>query len=146
MTKTLAVIAGLAAVMASGAMAAGHAAPKTASVSVRSSAYGPILFDGRGKALYVFTKDKAGRSLCSGACATAWPPFVVGGSVNAGAGVKAGLLGTTRRADGSRQVTYAGRPLYFYVGDTKAGQVRCQNVFEYGGLWLVVRGSGLPVK
>ena len=58
----------------------------------------------------------------------------------------ASLLGTIRRADGSRQVTYAGRPLYFYVGDTKAGQVRCQNVFEYGGLWLVVRGSGLPVK
>src|SRR5437763_9602377 len=132
MTRTLAVIAVLAAVTASGALAAGRTAPQTASVSVRSSAYGPILFDGRGKALYIFTKDN-GRSLCSGACAAAWPPFVVAGPVKAGAGAKSSLLGTIRRADGRRQVTYAGRPLYFYVGDTKAGVVRCQNVFEYGG-------------
>src|SRR5205823_331809 len=103
-------------------------------------------FDGRGKALYVFTKDARGKSLCSGACAAAWPPFVVPGHVTAGKGAKASLLGTIRRADGSRQVTYAGRPVYFYVGDAKPGEVRCQNVSEYGGLWLVVRASGRPVR
>src|SRR5438046_10645137 len=92
-----------------------------ASIAVHSSAYGPILFDGHGKALYAFTKDRPGKSLCSGACAKAWPPFRVGGKVAAGKGAKASLLGTIRRADGRRQVTYAGRPLYFYVGDTQAG-------------------------
>src|SRR5919202_1812166 len=144
MIKTLALIAVLAAVTAGGAMAAGGTAPGSASVSVRSSAYGPILFDGRGKALYIFTKDKvgSGRSLCSGACAAAWPPFVVRGAVTAGKGARRSLLGTIRRADGSRQVTYAGRPLYYYVGDNKPGEVRCQNVLEYGGLWLVFRGTG----
>jgi predicted lipoprotein with Yx(FWY)xxD motif len=56
------------------------------------------------------------------------------------------LLGTARRRDGSRQVTYAGRPLYYYVGDRKPKQILCQNVQEYGGLWLVVRSTGAPVR
>src|SRR5437660_12370834 len=119
MTRALAALAALALLAALAAPAAMAGGDSAASVSVRSSAYGPILFDGRGKALYVFTKDKQGRSLCSGACAVAWPPFVVRGPVAAGPGAKAGLLGTIRRADGSRQAAYAGRPLYFYVGDAK---------------------------
>ena len=105
-----------------------------------------MLFDGRGFALYGFTKDSHGRSACSGACAKAWPPYVVKGAARAGAGVKASLLRTIRRSDGSRQVTYAGRPLYYYVGDAKAGQIRCQNVAEFGGTWLVVRPSGRLVR
>ena len=115
-------------------------------LTVRSSAYGRILFDSRGLALYAFTKDPRGRSVCSGACAKKWPPYVVPGPVRAGAGVKASLLRTTRRADGSRQVTYGGRPLYYYVGDKNPGQVLCQNVKEFGGLWLVVRPSGKLVQ
>jgi predicted lipoprotein with Yx(FWY)xxD motif len=59
--------------------------------------------------------------------------------------VKQSLIGTTRRADGRRQVTYAGRPLYYYVGDGK-GRILCQNVTEFGGDWLVVRGSGKLVR
>ena len=55
------------------------------------------------------------------------------------------LLGTARRSDGRRQVTYAGRPLYYYVGDRASGQILCQDVVEYGGRWLVVRPSGRPV-
>jgi predicted lipoprotein with Yx(FWY)xxD motif len=70
----------------------------------------------------------------------------VTGKPRAGAGVNARLLGTTRRRDGSLQVTYAGRPLYYYVGDREPGQILCQNVFEFGGLWLVVRPSGAPVR
>lgn len=115
-------------------------------VTVRSSAFGRILFDSRGFALYGFTKDSRGRSNCSGACAAAWPPYILRGSLRAPAGVKRSLLGTIRRADGRRQVTFAGRPLYFYVGDTRAGQVSCQNVFEFGGLWLVVRPGGKLVR
>jgi predicted lipoprotein with Yx(FWY)xxD motif len=56
------------------------------------------------------------------------------------------LLGTSRRRDGRLQVTYNGRPLYFYVGDKKPGQVLCQNVDEFGGTWLVVRPSGRLVR
>ena len=115
-------------------------------LTVRSSAYGPILFDGRGHALYAFTRDpRGGHSTCYRACAKAWPPYIVHGSLSIGPGARRSLLGTVRRRDGGRQVTYAGRPLYYYVGDGRL-QVRCQNVDEYGGLWVVVRGSGKLVR
>jgi predicted lipoprotein with Yx(FWY)xxD motif len=127
------------------ALAFGGTAP-TQTVTVRSSDYGRILFDGRGKALYAFTRDGRGRSRCSGACATAWPPFLVKRKPSATAGAKGKLVGTVRRADGRLQVTYGGRPLYYYVGDRKPGQVLCQNVNEFGGLWLVVRASGKLVR
>ena len=116
------------------------------SVAVGASPYGKILFDGRGFALYAFTKDGKGRSTCSGACAKAWPPYIVKGRPRAARGVKASLLGTRKRSDGRLQATYAGRPLYYYVGDRNAGQVLCQNVKEFGGLWLVVRASGKLVR
>jgi predicted lipoprotein with Yx(FWY)xxD motif len=128
--------------LASSAMGSQRSAP---TVTVRSSSFGKVLFDGRGFVLYAFTKDRRA-SACSGACARAWPPYIVRGAVHAGAGVKASLLRTVRRANGSRQVTYAGRPLYFYVGDRKPGQILCQNVSEFGGLWLIVRPSGRLVR
>jgi predicted lipoprotein with Yx(FWY)xxD motif len=123
---------------------AAHAAP---TLTVRGSAYGRVLFDARGKALYAFTRDpKGGKSRCYGACAAAWPPFYAKGSLRAGKGVRPRFLGTTVRRDGKRQVTYAGRPLYYYVGDRSPGEIRCQNVTEFGGTWLVVRASGHPVR
>jgi predicted lipoprotein with Yx(FWY)xxD motif len=73
------------------------------------------------------------------------PPYVVRGTLRAGKGTRRSLLGTTRRRDGTRQLTYAGKPLYYYVGDP-VGEVRCQNVREFGGLWLVVRPSGRLVR
>ena len=131
------------------AVAALHAPPAGASakptLTVRSSSYGKILFDGRGVVLYAFTKDKE-RSVCFGACARAWPPYIAHGELKAGAGLDPTKLGTTKRSDGSRQVTYGGRPLYYYVGDKSPGEIRCQNIFEYGGLWLVLRGSGALVR
>jgi predicted lipoprotein with Yx(FWY)xxD motif len=115
-------------------------------VAARPSAYGPILFDGRGFVLYAFTKDAHGRSACSGACAKAWPPYFVRTPPKAGAGVAARRLGATRRSDGSLQATYAGRPLYYYIGDRRPGQILCQNVLEYGGYWRVIRPTGALVK
>src|SRR5262245_52420630 len=119
--RTLVVLTGIVTllVLAAGSPAAG--AP--AGVTVRGSDYGRILFDHRGFVLYAFTRDKGGRSACSGACAAAWPPFIVTGKPAAGAGATGSLLGTTRRADGKLQATYAGRPLYYYVGDRKPGQI-----------------------
>ena len=101
---------------------------------------------GRGFALYGFTRDPRSKSVCAGACAKAWPPYVVKTRPRAAAGVNARLLGTTRRANGAVQVTYAGRPLYYYVGDRKAGQVLCQNVSEFGGIWRVIRPTGGLVR
>jgi predicted lipoprotein with Yx(FWY)xxD motif len=115
-------------------------------LTVKSSSFGRVLFDGRGYVLYAFTRDKNGRSACYGACAKAWPVYYAKGTLRAGTGIKRSLIGTTKRRDGRRQITYAGRPLYYYVGDTKAGQIRCQNVVEFGGAWLIVRPSGKLVR
>jgi predicted lipoprotein with Yx(FWY)xxD motif len=122
------------------------AAPGTTpSVTVRGSDYGRVLFDGGNRALYAFTRDPRGKTTCYGACADAWPPYVVRGTLHPGAGTKRSLLGTTRRRDGTRQLTYAGKPLYYYVHDPR-GKILCQNVREFGGLWLVVRSSGKLVR
>jgi predicted lipoprotein with Yx(FWY)xxD motif len=131
-------------VLGQGALSSPSRAP--AAVTARNSDYGRILFDGRGFALYAFTRDRTTRSACSHACAKAWPPFIVTRRPRANRGVKPTLLGTTRRSDGRLQATYAGKPLYFYIGDRKPGQVLCQNVREFGGLWLVVRPNGTLVR
>jgi predicted lipoprotein with Yx(FWY)xxD motif len=118
----------------------------SATLTVRNSNYGRILFDGSKRALYAFTGDRrGGPSRCYGACAAAWPPYIVSGAPRVGAGTKRSLYGTVRRRDGKRQLTYRGWPLYRYVHDP-VGQVLCQNVFEFGGLWLVVRPTGLLVR
>ena len=114
-------------------------------VTVRDSRFGRMLFDRRGQALYLFARDGRGPSRCYGACAEAWPPFYAEGDPRAAEGVRAGLLGTTRRRDGRRQVTYRGQPLYFYAHE-KPGQVLCQNVSEFGGLWLVVSPEGPAIR
>jgi predicted lipoprotein with Yx(FWY)xxD motif len=130
-------------------LAAGQAAAAGGAVSTITaghSTYGVVLFDAHGKVLYAFTRDPRGQSTCSGACAAAWPPYVVDGAPRAGAGTRRALLGTTRRPDGRRQLTYAGRPLYYYVGDHKPGQILCQDVVEFGGRWLVIRPNGRLVR
>lgn len=144
-TRLLLVVVAVAASAAGGVAGAATHAPRAA-VTARSSTYGRILFDGRGFVVYTFTRDPRGRSVCRGACATAWPPYLVKGRPRAGAGVKSSRLGTTKRADGKLQVTYSGRPLYYYIGDRKPGQILCQNVKEFGGLWLVVRANGELVR
>ena len=108
------------------------------------SQFGSIAGDGRGQAVYVFDRERHGRSECYGACAKAWPPVLAHGRPVAGRGVRAARLGTTRRRDGRRQVTLAGRPLYLYVADSP-GRVLCHGVREFGGLWLVVRPDGSVV-
>lgn len=122
-------------VPATPAMAAGP------TISLRGSDFGTMLFGPNRQAIYVFQNDRPGRSNCYGACATAWPPVYAKGKPRAGRGVRASLLGTTRRRDGRRQVTYRGRPLYYYV-DEGPGEVLCHNVFLNGGLWWVVGPDG----
>lgn len=123
-----------------------NAGTRPSKVGVRSSSYGRILFDGRGFVLYAFSHDKRGRSTCRGACAKAWPPYLVRRKPRAASGAKSSLVGTVRRADGRLQATYAGHPLYYYVGDRKPGQILCEGVSEFGGFWRVVRPGGTPVR
>ena len=149
----VALIALLALVGASNAGGGDHAhqhtaddAQAAATLTVRKTRFGTVLFDGRGRVLYGFTRDRrGGPSRCYGACAEAWPVYFAGRTLRAGKGVKRSLLGTTRRRDGRRQVTYNGWPLYYYVDDG-VGQILCQNVDEFGGLWLVVRPGGQLVR
>ncbi len=108
------------------------------------SEYGQVVADATGEVFYVFGKEQSSKSKCYGACARAWPPVLTSGKPRAGKGAKANLLGTTKRANGKLQVTYDGQPLYYYVDDTP-GNILCQDVVEFGGLWLVLSPGGAPV-
>jgi predicted lipoprotein with Yx(FWY)xxD motif len=107
------------------------------------SDYGRVLADKHGEALYLFTADGA-KSNCKGDCAKAWPAYTVEAAPGPGAGVDGAKIGTISRSDGSLQVTYAGKPLYYYEGDSP-GNILCQGVDEFGGLWYVIQASGEPV-
>ncbi|HZO58083.1 MAG TPA: hypothetical protein VFB51_00170 [Solirubrobacterales bacterium] len=115
-------------------------------IKVMSSRYGRMIFDARGRAIYLFTREAGSKSRCYGPCAVAWPPVYTRGKPRALRGVDAGLLGTTRRRGGRRQVTYNGHPLYYYVTDTRPGQITCQDVVEFGGTWLVVDPQGNAIR
>ena len=113
-------------------------------IRAASSQYGAVLFDGSERAVYYFDKEKSSKSECYGACAEAWPPVLTESEPRAGSGAKADKLGTTQRDDGIIQVTYDGRPLYYY--DEPPGEVTCHDVEEFGGLWLAVQPNGEPVR
>jgi predicted lipoprotein with Yx(FWY)xxD motif len=114
-------------------------------VVVAKSRLGPILVDSRGITLYDFVKDKRGTSSCYGACAALWPPLIAKGKPHAGRGVRASLLGTTRRKDGKLEVTYNHHPLYYYVSDRKPGQTTGQGLNQFGGLWWVLSPAGKEI-
>jgi len=146
LTVVAAVAAGPAVARSDAPRAQPAAAKDGPTISSRSTRYGRILTDGKGRVLYLFTKDGRGASRCYKACADAWPVRFAAGAPRAGKGVRQSLLGTVRRSGGRTQVTYAGQPLYYYVGDTAEAQVTCQDVYEFGGTWLVLRGDGKAVR
>src|SRR5579859_318184 len=98
-----------------------------------------VVTNSKGMTLYWFVPDSSTASKCTGSCATYWPP--VTGPVTAGSGVT-GTLGTITRADGTKQATYDGHPLYTYVGDTAAGQAKGNGLNLSGGLWYEMTVSG----
>jgi len=132
-------VLGVGAAMA--ATTAVHASKGTVNL-VKTSKYGSVLVNASGRTLYRYTPDKKGKSNCSGKCATYWPPLMAKGKVTAGAGASASLVGTIKRGTGL-QVTYAGWPLYTYVGDTKAGQMTGEGTEK---TWYVVSPAGALVK
>jgi predicted lipoprotein with Yx(FWY)xxD motif len=124
---------------------AGTAPPAGTKVDLATSRFGRILVDGRGITLYDFALDKHGTSACYGACAALWPPLLTKGKPVAGRGVRASLLGTTRRKDGKLEVTYDRHPLYYFVTDRHPGQTTGQGVNQFGAPWWVVSAAGREI-
>ena len=116
-------------------------APQGTRVVLGTSEFGRMLFDSRKQAIYIFQRDKKNKSNCYGACATPWPPVFTKGRPRAGKGVHSSLLSTIRRKGGERQVTYAGKPLYYYAHEGP-GEVKCHNVNLNGGFWWAVAADG----
>jgi predicted lipoprotein with Yx(FWY)xxD motif len=124
-----------------------HAAQaKGAVVSTAKTSLGRIIVNANGRTLYLFEKDRNGKSACSGQCAAFWPPLITSGKPSATGGAKASLLGTTKRADGRLQVTYNHHPLYTFVKDQKAGQTSGEGVNAFGAGWDVLSPAGAKIE
>jgi predicted lipoprotein with Yx(FWY)xxD motif len=121
---------------------AGGTAKSSAAVSLRKTSLGMILVTANGHTLYLFGKDRNDKSACSGSCALFWPPLVTRSKPTAGLGVKASLLGTTKRSDGSLQVTYNRHPLYGFVLDKSAGQTNGEGLLKFGAKWYALSAKG----
>ena len=113
-----------------------------ATVTAASTKLGMVLVDGSGRTLYLFEKDQPDQSACSDVCAAAWPVDHSSGTPRAGSGVQASLLGTIKRSDNTTQVTYNHHPLYYYSGDSGAGQQNGQGLNAFGAAWFVVAPAG----
>jgi predicted lipoprotein with Yx(FWY)xxD motif len=134
----------LVALAAASAFAGGTATGGT-KVAIAKSRLGSILVDNKGITLYDFVQDKGGKSSCYGACAALWPPLITKGKPVAGHGVRASLLGTTKRKDGKLEVTYNGHPLYYFVSDRKPGQTTGQGINQFGAPWWVLSAAGKEI-
>ena len=106
---------------------------------------GKFLADGQGHALYLFEADKGTTSTCTGACAAAWPPVIASAMPMAGSGVDQSLLGTTKRADGTEQLTYNGHPLYYFSADSGSGMAKGQGSKAFGAGWYVLDAKGAKI-
>ena len=127
------------------AVASSGSSARVSTVASGSSALGRIIVDSRGHTLYLFEKDRRGLSACSGACLVYWPPLLTSGAPTATKGARPSLLGSIRRADGTRQVTYAGHPLYRFSGDARRGQTNGEGLKDFGAGWYVLMPSGKKI-
>jgi predicted lipoprotein with Yx(FWY)xxD motif len=133
------------AVAASSSSTASSAPAAGASIKTASGSSGTYLTDASGRALYLWVADSQGKSSCSGACAKAWPPLTTKRAPTGSDGVKSAALGTITRSDGSRQVTYDGHPLYYFVGDTGPGTTSGQGSNNFGAKWWLVAPAGKAI-
>ena len=144
----LGAIAGAAVLVASAyaGTAAKDRAPKGALVTLRKTTLGSILVDAQGRTLYIFEKDRTGMSACDTTCVKFWPPLVSRTTPRAEKGVQKAMLGVTRPHNGRRQVTYAGHPLYTFVGDKTPGDIRGEGLTNFGAEWYALAASGRAVE
>ena len=115
------------------------------SIATTNGPMGTYLTGASGRALYLWVADKGGKSVCSGACASVWPPVTTKGTPNVTGGALASDVGTTSRSDGTKQLTYKGHPLYYYAADTSAGQTTGQGSNSFGAKWWLVTPSGSSI-
>jgi predicted lipoprotein with Yx(FWY)xxD motif len=125
--------------------AARGAARSGVTVSLRKTSLGMILVSPNGHTLYLFGKDRNDKSACSASCAQFWPPLLTRSRPTAGSGLKASLLGTTKRSNGSLQVTYNKHPLYGFLLDRRAGQTNGQGLLKFGAKWYVLSAKGTAI-
>ncbi|MFI6506004.1 hypothetical protein ACIBCT_00220 [Streptosporangium sp. NPDC050855] len=133
-------------VKASPTSPADPSATTRARVELGETRIGRVLVGEGGRTLYLFEKDRNGKSSCSDACARAWPPYVTDGEPEAGKGVKADLLGTTERDDGTTQVTYDRHPLYYFAKDTAAGEIKGHDADGFGADWYALNADGKQAR
>ena len=132
---------------ATAASSSSNASGASSTVGVSDvSGLGKILVDSQGRTVYLFEKDTGPKSMCSGACAQEWPPVTTSGKPSAGDGLTASMVGTTKRSDGTTQVTYNDHPLYRFTGDNNPGDTSGQNVDAYGAEWHVLSPAGNKVE
>jgi predicted lipoprotein with Yx(FWY)xxD motif len=154
----LAVVSALVLAACGGSSSGGNNSPSTSAgatpgvasttpiITAKSGSLGTFLTDAKGRTLYLWDADHSAMSTCNGACAQDWPPLTTKAAPKAGAGVKASLLGTSKRSDGTKEVTYAGHPLYYYAGDTAPGQTTGQGSAAFGAPWWVVTPGGKALQ
>lgn len=123
----------------------GHSSATRAKLMVRKGKLGRYVVDGKGFTLYLFEKDRNGKSACYSSCAKVWSPLLTSGKPTAGAGVVASKIGTTKRRDGKLQATYGGHPLYHYDDDHKPGQTEGEGSRAFGAEWYIVSPSGKKI-
>lgn len=146
------VVAGCGSSSSSSSAAASSAAPPSnvsvsgVKVSTTKGDGGLYLIGAGGRALYLWVADHNDSSSCAGACAKAWPPLLTKGAPTAAGSVKASDLGTITRSDGSKQVTYNGHPLYYFVGDTGSGTWHGEGSNSFGAKWWLVAPTGTAIE
>ena len=124
-------------------LAASHSSKaRGTKITLHKTSVGKVLATSAGMTLYLFKADHGKKSACYGKCATFWPPLMKKGKLSAGKGVKAKLLGTSKRKNGKLQVTYKGHPLYRFKLDKGSGADSGQGQNFFGGLWWAVSSSG----
>jgi len=128
-----------------GAQSGASAASSAMVITTKAGSAGTFLTNGSGRTVYLWAKDGTGSSACSGACTALWPPVTTSGTLTASGSAKASDLGTITRSDGTKQVTYDGHPLYYYAGDSSAGQTNGQGTDSFGAKWWLVAPAGTSI-
>jgi predicted lipoprotein with Yx(FWY)xxD motif len=140
---TLLAITAVLAAACGGSSKPASAKQNNVAIATAESDVGSILVDRDGNTLYLFAKDSRGASSCTGDCAKAWPPYAAKGTaLHAGDGLKGSLLKRMTRADGAKQLTYNGHPLYTFSGDSKPGDITGQGSNAFGAHWYAVSPQG----
>ena len=136
------------ALIATSAGAVANASSSGERIQLRNTRVGTILVNGRGRTVYVFTRDSRNNDACQqiSGCTRIWPPVTTTGKPLAGSGVRSSQLGTITIKGGAKQLTYAGHPLYTYSGDSGPGQTSYVNFSAFGGRWPAMNASGQEVK